>query len=54
MEWRRIGGKGVADAVMAVAAALTVGYATVDQPRPSSPRPAWPVAAVVGFPVAVR
>ncbi len=37
--------------------ALIVGYAIVDPPGPSSWWPtwsAWPVAAVVGFPVAVR
>lgn len=58
MEWaRRIGGKGVADAAVAVVVALTLGYAIVDPPGPSSPWPAgwaWPVAAVVSFPVAVR
>jgi signal transduction histidine kinase len=58
MEWaRRTGGKGVADAAVAVVVALIVGYAIVDPPGPSSPWPvwsAWPVAAVVSFPVAVR
>ncbi|MGW0192405.1 sensor histidine kinase [Nonomuraea sp. NPDC003201] len=42
---------------MAVIVALTVGYAIVDPPGPSSPWPAWsawPVAAVVSFPAAVR
>jgi signal transduction histidine kinase len=55
--WWRLGGKGVADAVVAVVVALTVGYAIVDPPGPSSWWPAWsawPVAAVVSFPVAVR
>ena len=41
----------------AVIVALTVGYAIVDPPGPSSSWPvwsAWPVAAVVSFPIAVR
>ncbi|MEU6778722.1 sensor histidine kinase [Nonomuraea angiospora] len=54
---RRLGGSGVGDAVVAVIVALTVGYAIVDPPGPSSWWPAWsawPVAAAVSFPVAVR
>ncbi|AWS46326.1 sensor histidine kinase [Streptosporangium sp. 'caverna'] len=58
MEWaRRLGGRGVADAAVAVVLALFVGYAIVDPPGPSSSWPpwsAWPVAAVVSFPVAAR
>ncbi|WP_336205802.1 sensor histidine kinase [Nonomuraea sp. LPB2021202275-12-8] len=58
MKWaRRLGGRGAADAAAAVVVALIVGYAIVDPPGPSSWWPtwsAWPVAAVVGFPVAVR
>ncbi|WP_165781515.1 sensor histidine kinase [Streptosporangium minutum] len=59
MDWAgwRLGGRGVADAVVAVVVALIVGYAIVDPPGPSSWWPAWsawPVAAVVSFPVAVR
>jgi hypothetical protein len=57
MEWaRRLGGRGVADAAVAVVLALFVGYAIVDPPEPSSwpTWSAWPVAAVVSFPVAVR
>ncbi|GII33994.1 sensor histidine kinase [Planotetraspora mira] len=58
MEWaRRLGGRGVADAVVAVIVALFVVYAFVDPPGPSSSWPAWsawPVAAVVSFPIALR
>ncbi|MFC4119000.1 sensor histidine kinase [Nonomuraea zeae] len=58
MKWaRRLDGKGVADAAVAIIVALLIGYAIVDPPGPSSPWPAWsawPVAAVVSFPVAVR
>ncbi|GAA3262637.1 sensor histidine kinase [Nonomuraea helvata] len=59
MEWagRRLGGQGVADAVVAVILALFIGCAIVDPPGASSWWPAWsawPVAAVVSFPVAVR
>lgn len=59
MEWagRRLDGRGVADAVTAVIVALIIRYAIVDPPGPSSWWPAWsawPVAAVVSFPVAVR
>jgi signal transduction histidine kinase len=58
MEWaRRIGGRGLADAAVTVIVALTVGYAIVDPPGPSSTWPAWsawPVAAVVSLPAAVR
>lgn len=58
MEWaRRLGGRAVADAVVAVAVALVAGYAIVDPPGPSSWWPtwsAWPVAAVVSFPIVVR
>ncbi|MER5643855.1 histidine kinase [Streptosporangium sp. NPDC002524] len=55
--WWRFGGKDVVDAVAAVVVALTVGYAIVDPPGPSSWWPlwsAWPVAAVVSLPIAVR
>ncbi|WP_440066486.1 sensor histidine kinase [Streptosporangium sp. OZ121] len=55
--WRRFGGRGVLDAVAAAVLALTIGYAIVDPPGPSSWWPlwsAWPVAAVVSLPVAVR
>ncbi|MEW1844537.1 sensor histidine kinase [Nonomuraea angiospora] len=54
---RRLGGSGVTDAVAAVVVALTVGYAIVDPPGPSSWWPAWsawPVAAAMSFPIAVR
>jgi signal transduction histidine kinase len=54
---RRIGGKGLADAAVTVIVALTIGYAIVDPPGPSSQWPAWsawPVAVVVSLPVAVR
>ncbi|QFY09807.1 sensor histidine kinase [Nonomuraea phyllanthi] len=54
---RRFGGGGVVDAAVAVIVALTIGYALVDPPGPSSAWPAWsawPVAAIIGFPVAVR
>ncbi|MCA2219844.1 sensor histidine kinase [Nonomuraea aurantiaca] len=58
MEWaRRLDGRGVADAAVAVIVALIVGYAIVDPPERSSWGPAWSawlVAAVVSFPVAVR
>ncbi|MDH2426520.1 histidine kinase [Sphaerisporangium sp. TRM90804] len=58
MKWaRRLSRGGVADAAVAVVVALIVGYAIVDPPGRSSWWPAWsawPVAAVVSFPVAVR
>ncbi|MFB4278544.1 sensor histidine kinase [Nonomuraea sp. MTCD27] len=58
MNWaRRVGGKGAVDVAAAVIVALTVGYAIVDPPGPSSSWPAWsawPVAAVVSFPIAIR
>ncbi|MGR6924296.1 hypothetical protein ACU635_59390 [[Actinomadura] parvosata] len=59
MEWagRRLDGRGVADAATAVIVALIIRYAIVDPPGPSSWWPAWsawPVAAVVSLPVAVR
>lgn len=58
MTWaRRIGTNGVADAAAAVVVALTIGYAIVDPPGPSSPWPAWsawPVAAIVSLPIAFR
>ncbi|MEV0387568.1 sensor histidine kinase [Nonomuraea sp. NPDC050643] len=58
MDWaRRFSGGGVADAAVAVIVALVVGYAIVDPPGPSSAWPAWsawPVAALVSFPIAFR
>ncbi|GAA4197676.1 sensor histidine kinase [Streptosporangium oxazolinicum] len=58
MEWaRRLGGRGAADAAVAVVVALLVGYAIVDPPGSSSWWPAWsawPVAAAVSLPIAVR
>ncbi|MBF8192696.1 sensor histidine kinase [Nonomuraea sp. K274] len=58
MNWAgwRFGG-GVVDAAVAVVVALLAGYAIVDPPGPSSWWPAWsawPVAALVSFPIAAR
>ncbi len=59
MEWsgHRLDGRSVADAATALVVALFVGYAIVDPPGASSWWPAWsawPVAAVLSFPVAAR
>ncbi|MEV0167700.1 sensor histidine kinase [Nonomuraea fuscirosea] len=58
MTWaRRIEGGAVTDVVAAIVVALTIGYAIVDPPGPSSPWPtwsAWPVAALVSLPIALR
>ncbi|MBG0826598.1 sensor histidine kinase [Planomonospora sp. ID67723] len=59
MKWAgwRLGGRHAADAAVAVVVALLIRYAIVDPPGPSVPWPAWsawPVAAVVSFPIAVR
>ncbi len=54
--WRR-SGRDVTDAAVAVAVALLIRYAIVDPPGPSSPWlawSAWPVAAVLSFPIAFR
>ncbi|MFB9718328.1 sensor histidine kinase [Planobispora longispora] len=53
----RLGGKDVTDMVAAVAVALLIRYAIVDPPGPSSSWPAWsawPVAAVLSLPIALR
>ncbi|MCK2221886.1 histidine kinase [Actinomadura sp. ATCC 31491] len=58
MMWaRRRGANGMTDAVVAAIVALTIGYAIVDPPGPSSWWPAWsawPVAALMSAPIAVR
>ncbi|GAA3447336.1 sensor histidine kinase [Planomonospora venezuelensis] len=59
MKWaeRRYGRRDVIDAAVAVAVALLIRYAVVDPPGPSSHWPewsAWPMAAIVSFPIAVR
>ncbi|WP_203882976.1 sensor histidine kinase [Planotetraspora kaengkrachanensis] len=58
MTWaRRLDGRDVADVAAAVLMALIVAYTLVDPPGQLSSWPtwsAWPVAAVVSFPIAMR
>ncbi|MEW9554905.1 sensor histidine kinase [Nonomuraea sp. NPDC050783] len=54
---QRLRGNGMTDAAVAALVALTIGYAIVDPPGPSSWWPAWsawPVAALTSAPIAVR
>ncbi|TDD43251.1 sensor histidine kinase [Nonomuraea terrae] len=55
--WQRLSAGKAADTALAAVVALLIGYAIVDPPGPSSWWPvwsAWPVAAVLGFPIALR
>ncbi|GIH97357.1 sensor histidine kinase [Planobispora siamensis] len=59
MKWagRRLDGQTITDAVVAVIVALLIRYAIVDPPGPSSTWPAWsawPTAAVLSLPIALR
>ncbi|WP_219464960.1 sensor histidine kinase [Nonomuraea rhizosphaerae] len=53
----RLDRRGAVDVATAVVVALVVGYAIIDPPGPSSWWPAWsawPVAALLSFPIALR
>ncbi|PZG04255.1 sensor histidine kinase [Nonomuraea aridisoli] len=55
--WQRLSAGKAVDTALAVVVALLIAWAIVDPPGPSSWWPAWsawPVAAVLGFPIALR